>query len=83
MRTVSTVFSLILVAFVVYVGQGYYRWVAQSETPFEELGIELHSYMPAPVQAWGCARLRARFEGKTIPPLGCQDRVNPVTWRQS
>jgi hypothetical protein len=83
MRIASSLFSLILVTFVVYVAQGYYRWVAQSESPYEELGIELHSYMPAPIQAWGCGKLRARFEGKTIPPLGCQDRADPIKWRQA
>jgi hypothetical protein len=83
MRKIALLVSLIAVTCVVYVGQGYYQWVAQSETPFEELGIDLHKYMPAPVQAWGCERLRSRFEGKTLPPFGCQDLEAPTKWRKS
>ena len=82
MRKIAVILSLVAVTFAVYVGQGYYQWVAQSETPFEELGIDLHQYMPAPIQAWGCGRLRARFEGKTLPPFGCQDLTEPRKWRQ-
>jgi hypothetical protein len=62
-------------------GLRYHHWVARSGTPFEEVGIGLHRYMPAPVQSWGCNRLKARFGGKTLPPYGCHHPANPRMWR--
>ncbi|MBN8944010.1 MAG: hypothetical protein J0H01_31160 [Rhizobiales bacterium] len=79
--------GLILVAFVIgfagLIGKRYYDWVETSTSPFDEVGIELNRYMPAPIQAWGCNRLRERFEGKTMPPWGCQDAGNPRQWRKA
>jgi hypothetical protein len=80
MRSFSSVLSTILIGFVVYIAQGYYRWVVHSTSPIEELGIQLHGYMPTPIQAWGCSRLRERFEGKSYPPYGCRNRASPLKW---
>jgi hypothetical protein len=82
LRLISTLFTLLLVASVVAVAQAYYHWTTQAESPFDDFGIELHGYMPAPIQSWGCGRLKARFEGKTLPPHGCQDLINPSKWRK-
>jgi hypothetical protein len=81
MRNAAIILALIAVTVVVTVGQGYYNWVARSESPFEELGIGLHQYMPAHIQAWGCGRLKDRFGTKTLPPYGCQNASNPRQWR--
>jgi hypothetical protein len=75
--------AVIFIIMAALVGQPYYTWVTSAETPFEEVGIELHRYMPAVIQHWGCARLFERFGGKTLPPYGCQDPNDPVKWRDS
>jgi hypothetical protein len=80
MRTLPGLLATIIVGIAVYITQGYYRWVVHSTSPIEELGIQLHGYMPKPIQAWGCNRLRERFEGKSYPPYGCRNRASPLKW---
>ncbi|MFE3838625.1 hypothetical protein [Pseudogemmobacter sonorensis] len=57
------------------VGYRYLSWVLNwqgAETPFDEVGISLHSYMPGFVQDWGCAKLKEEFGDRTMPPYGCR-----------
>jgi hypothetical protein len=81
MKTAARVLLLVLVAAIGVIGQRYYYWVAQAESPFDEVGIGIHQYMPGPIQSWGCGRLKARFGGRTLPPYGCGDPNNPRLWR--
>ncbi|CEJ13785.1 hypothetical protein BN1110_04109 [bacterium YEK0313] len=83
MRRLGPLLLLIIIFFCGSVFYRYYQWVAQADSPFDEVGIGLHSYMPGPIQSWGCARLKERFEGKTLPPHGCKDPANPRGWRRS
>ncbi len=83
MRLISTLLTGLLVASVAAVAFAYYHWATLAESPFDEFAIELHGAMPVAVQAWGCGRLKARFDGKTLPPHGCQDLINPNKWRKS
>ena len=74
MKKSLLILILVLVAFVGLVGQRYYAWATNSagaETPFDEVGIGLHSYMPKVVQDWGCAKLKENFGTKTLPLHGC------------
>lgn len=82
MRRLGLLLLLIIVFFCGSIFYRYYQWAVVAESPFDEVGIGLHSYMPGPIQSWGCARLKARFEGKTVPPHGCQDPTSPRRWRQ-
>jgi hypothetical protein len=75
--------AVIMIALAALTGQRYYTWIAQMDDPFDETGIEIHRYMPAFVQNWGCAKLYARFGGKTLPPYGCQDLSDPTQWRKA
>jgi hypothetical protein len=75
--------AIVLIAAAATAGQRYHAWATSAETPFDEVGIELHRYMPAVIQNWGCARLFERFGGKTLPPYGCQDLSDPVKWRNA
>jgi hypothetical protein len=52
-------------------GKRYNDWVSHIANPYDEIGIELHGYMPSFVQEWGCSKLKARF-GNIRPPHGCQ-----------
>lgn len=81
LRLISSFFTLVLVASVVAVGWAYYHWATQALSPFDDFAIELHGVMPAPIQAWGCARLKARFGDKTLPPHGCHQPTHPSKWR--
>jgi hypothetical protein len=60
-----------VLAAAVTVGGAWYSYVTNTETPYQEVGIELNSRMPGPINQWGCDRLRQTF-GKSLPPYGCQ-----------
>ena len=68
-RAARLVVIMLLVA-IVLIGGRWYRYVAHGESPYDEVGIELNSRMPAPLRAWGCAQIAKRFSG-TIAPYGC------------
>ena len=48
----------------------WHRWATAGETPYDEIGIEVNSYMPGPLRDWACGRIAQRFPG-SIPPYGC------------
>ena len=83
MKRLVLITTVAFVAFFGFIGKRYYDFAVNSESPFDEVGIELNRYMPGPIQTWGCNRLRERFEGKTLPPWGCQDAADPTHWRKS
>jgi hypothetical protein len=45
--------------------------VTNKTSPYNEVGIDLNSAMPAPIRKWGCDKLHATFP-KAQPPNGCQ-----------
>ena len=53
-----------------YVGTRWYNYVSKASSPYDEVGIELNSRAPAPLNRWGCAQLQERF-AKAVPPYGC------------
>lgn len=70
----SRFLTIVLVACLILAGVVGYRWysyVSNTQSPFEEVGIELNSRMPGPIRDWGCARLKQTFGAKTLPPYGC------------
>lgn len=82
-RLLSILLIVILVALGV-AGQRYYTWVNNTQgaaDPFDEVGIDLHRYMPGFVQDWGCARLKTHFGTRTLPPYGCQSDTEPGQWK--
>ncbi|MDM9628335.1 hypothetical protein QTL95_20785 [Rhizobium sp. S152] len=62
-----------VVAMVAVIGGRWYMYVAYASDPFDEVGISLNLKMPEPIRKAGCDMLKARFEGKTLPPAGCGD----------
>ena len=62
---------LMVVVVGVVLGGFWYRYVSNTESPYDEVGIELNSRMPDPVRKWGCDKLQATFAG-ALPPYGCQ-----------
>lgn len=63
-------FLTLVLALTVVVGGFWYRYVSNTESPYQEVGIELNSRMPDPIRKWGCDKLRSNFGG-AIPPYGC------------
>lgn len=65
------VLTMILVFVVVIVGYRWYGYVTNTDSPYNEVGIELNSRMPGPINKWGCDKLHQTF-GNVLPPYGCQ-----------
>lgn len=61
----------IVVAITVTCGYRWYSYVTNTESPYDEIGIELNSRMPLPIRKWACDKLHANFTN-AIPPYGCQ-----------
>ncbi|WP_244618812.1 hypothetical protein [Rhizobium sp. 18065] len=70
MRIVRLVFLVVFVGLMLG-GFQWYRYITNTESPYQEVGIELNSRMPEPIRKWGCDRLHETF-ANTLPPYGCQ-----------
>ncbi|MGV8939194.1 MAG: hypothetical protein ACOH2J_18910 [Allorhizobium sp.] len=70
---------IIVLAMTVFVGFRWYRYVTNTETPYQEVGIELNSRMPGPIRKWGCDKLHVTF-GNALPPYGCQAGADGRSW---
>lgn len=62
------------------IGWRWYSYVSNTASPYDEVGIELNSRMPGPINKWGCDKLHASF-GNVLPPYGCQGGVDGRQWR--
>jgi len=71
---------IIVIAAVVIFGWRWYSYVSNTESPYQEVGIELNSRMPGPINKWGCDKLHATFQN-VLPPYGCQAATDPKQWR--
>jgi hypothetical protein len=71
MHKAARTILIIIIAFVLFFGQRWYAYVTNKTSPYNEVGIELNSAMPAPIRKWGCDKLHATFP-KALPPKGCQ-----------
>ncbi|MBB3523888.1 hypothetical protein [Rhizobium sp. BK456] len=70
MRKLLRLLLVIALAVVVFTGFRWYRYVSNTDSPYDEIGITLNDAMPAPINSWGCAKLKTTFAG-SLPPLGC------------
>ena len=70
-RSLGRALLAALIAIVIVIGGRWCAYVAYADDPFDEVGIDLNSMMPAPFRDKGCEMLRARFEHRTLPPAGC------------
>ncbi|MDQ0391201.1 hypothetical protein [Labrys monachus] len=71
MNRLLRILIVVVVAFIAVIGGRWYAYVTNTTDPFDEVGIELNSRMPGPLNAWGCSRLKETFGNKTLPPYGC------------
>jgi len=70
MRKLLRLLLVIALAVVVFTGFRWYRYVSNTDSPYDEIGITLNDAMPGPINNWGCAKLKTTFAG-SLPPLGC------------
>lgn len=70
MQKIIQFLIVIVVGATVMFGGRWYMYVANAESPYDEVGIALNGYAPGPLRAWGCHKLQARFGGQ-LPPYGC------------
>lgn len=71
---------VVVIAVISVVGFRWHRYVTNTDSPYDEVGIELNSRMPSPLNTWGCNKLQATF-GKVLPPYGCQAGSDGRQWR--
>ncbi len=67
----ALIFALVAVVGLV-LGQ-WYTYITNQESPYDEVGIELNNWLPAPLHDYGCAKLKETFGTKALPPHGCAD----------
>ncbi|ARM91852.1 hypothetical protein RHEC894_PD00347 (plasmid) [Rhizobium sp. CIAT894] len=70
MRKLLRLLLVVALAVVVFTGFRWYRYVSNTDSPYDEIGITLNNAMPGPINSWGCAKLKTTFSG-SLPPLGC------------
>ncbi len=80
MKKLLRIILIVVIAAIAVAGQRWYSYVTNTTDPFDEVGINLQSYMPAPVRHWGCMQLKKNFGTKTLPPYGCQSPDNSASW---
>lgn len=79
MKKLVRLLLTIVLAFVVLIGFRWYRYVTNTDSPYDEVGIALNNVMPGPINAWGCAKLKTTF-GNGLPPYGCA-ADNATQWK--
>lgn len=78
MRILRT-FLIVVIISVGFVGFQWYKYVTNTDSPYDEVGIELNSRMPGPINKWGCDKLHETF-GNVLPPYGCQGGSDGRQW---
>ncbi|WP_027668281.1 hypothetical protein [Rhizobium leguminosarum] len=79
MKKLVRLLLTIALAFVVFTGFRWYRYITNTDSPYDEIGITLDNAMPSPINAWGCAKLKTTF-GSSLPPYGCAAE-NATQWK--
>lgn len=79
MAKVILVVLVVLVAVSAFIGQRWYSYVSNTVSPYNEVGIEINTRMPAALNKWGCDKLHATF-GDVVPPYGCA-AADGTAWR--
>ncbi len=78
LKIVSILFVFVIAA-TAFVGIRWHGYVSNTDSPYDEVGIAINSRLPAPLNGWGCDKLRATF-GNVVPPYGC-GAADGTTWR--
>lgn len=79
MKKLVRLLLAVALAVVVLTGFRWYRYVTNTDTPYNEIGITLNNAMPSPINIWGCAKLKTTF-ANSLPPYGCT-AGNATQWK--
>ena len=71
-QVLPVVFAVVLVGLAVPVWK-WHAWATSGDSPYDEIGIDVNLYMPAPLRDWACGRIAERFP-RSVPPYGCGPR---------
>lgn len=80
MKIILLIVVTSVVGLSVVFGGFYYRYVTNTDTPYDEIGITLNGWMPGPIKTWGCGKLQETFAEK-MPPYGCEADGDSTAWR--
>lgn len=80
MKKLLQVVAMMAIAAVAVLGGRWYMYVTNTESPYDEIGINLNNAMPGSINKWGCDKLHATF-GNVLPPYGCQAGDDGRQWR--
>jgi hypothetical protein len=80
MKRILRLLVVMAITALVIFGSRWYSYVTNTESPYQEVGIEINSRLPGPLNKWGCDRLHATF-GNVLPPFGCQNPSDGKQWR--
>ena len=69
MKKLLSMLLVIVVALAVTLGWRWYGYVTNTDSPYDEVGIELNSRMPLPLRKWGCDRLKTTFGAALRRPM--------------
>ncbi len=70
---------VVCIAAIAFFGFRWHSYVTNTESPYDEVGIELNNMMPMPLRKWGCDQLKVTFKN-AIPPYGCSTGENGREW---
>jgi len=79
MSRIILVVLVVLIAATGFIGQRWYSYVSNTTSAYDEVGIEINSRLPGPLNKWGCDKLNATF-GEVPPPYGCAS-ADGTSWR--
>ncbi|THF54001.1 hypothetical protein [Allorhizobium terrae] len=78
-RILRLIVVMAITALVIF-GSRWYTYVTNTDTPYQEVGIDINSRLPGPLNKWGCDQLHKTF-GTMLPPAGCQSEADSRQWR--
>lgn len=79
MSRIILVVLVVAAAATAFVGQRWYRYVSNTVSPYDEVGTEINSRLPASLNKWGCDKLHSTF-GNVPAPYGC-GTDDGTSWR--
>lgn len=71
MRFISIFIPGVILAFGAIIYFTWYQHAVAGTSPYDEIFIEINTYMPSAAREWACAQISERFPG-TLPPHTCQ-----------
>ncbi len=78
MKKILIIALFCAVFFAAILVQKWYAYVTNTQSAYDEVGIELNLRAPTFMNTWGCAQLKKNFS-RQVPPYGCTSK-DPAKW---